>query len=105
MAQTATRLKKDDNVIVVAGKDKGKTGRILRIDHENGRVVVEGVNLVKKAVRKRRQNDRAGIIEIEAPLNVSNVMAVTKNGQPSRVGIKIEGDRKVRYLKKTGEEL
>ena len=105
MAQIATRLKKDDNVIVVAGKDKGKTGRILRVDHEHGRVVVEGVNLVKKAVRKRRQNDRAGIIEIEAPLDVSNVMAVTKNGQPSRVGIKIEGDRKVLCLKKTGEEL
>jgi large subunit ribosomal protein L24 len=105
MAEGITKLKKNDNVIVIAGKDKGKTGRILRIDHGSHRVVVEGINLVKKAVRKRRQNDRAGIIEIEASLDVSNVMAVTKNGQPSRVGIKIDGDRKVRYLKKTGEEL
>ncbi len=105
MEKVITKLKKNDNVIVVAGKDKGKTGRILRIDHANRRVVVEGVNLVKKAVRKRRQNDRAGIIEIEAPLDVSSVMAVTKNGQPSRVGIRIDGNRKVRYLKKTGEEL
>ena len=105
MAEGITKLKKNDNVIVIAGKDKGKTGRILRIDHGSHRVVVEGINLVKKAVRKRRQNDRAGIIELEASLDVSNVMAVTKNGQPSRVGIKIDGDRKVRYLKKTGEEL
>ncbi len=105
MAEGITKLKKNDNVMVIAGKDKGKTGRILRIEHGSHRVVVEGVNLVKKAVRKRRQNDRAGIIEVEAPLDVSNVMAVTKNGQPSRVGIKIDGDRKVRYLKKTGEEL
>lgn len=105
MAEGMTKLKKNDNVIVIAGKDKGKTGRILRIEHGSHRVVVEGVNLVKKAVRKRRQNDRAGIIEVEAPLDVSNVMAVTKSGQPSRVGIKIDGDRKVRYLKKTGEEL
>jgi large subunit ribosomal protein L24 len=105
MAEGITKLKKNDNVIVIAGKDKGKTGRILRIEHGSHRVVVEGVNLVKKAVRKRRQNDRAGIIEVEASLDVSNVMAVTKSGQPSRVGIKIDGDRKVRYLKKTGEEL
>lgn len=105
MAEGITKLKKNDNVIVIAGKDKGKTGRILRIEHGSHRVVVEGVNLVKKAVRKKRQNDRAGIIEVEAPLDVSNVMAVTKNGQPSRVGIKIDGDRKVRFLKKTGEEL
>lgn len=105
MAEGITKLKKNDNVIVIAGKDKGKTGRILRIDHGGRRVVVEGINLVKKAMRKRRQNDRAGIIEIEASLDVSNVMAVTKNGQPSRVGIKIDGDRKVRYLKKSGEEL
>jgi len=105
MAEGMTKLKKNDNVIVIAGKDKGKTGRILRIDHGSHRVVVEGINLVKKAVRKRRQNDRAGIIELEASLDVSNVMAVTKNGQPSRMGIKIDGDRKVRYLKKTGEEL
>ncbi len=105
MAEGITKLKKNDNVIVIAGKDKGKTGRILRIDHGSHRVVVEGINLVKKAMRKRRQNDRAGIIEIEASLDVSNVMAVTKSGLPSRVGIKIDGDRKVRYLKKTGEEL
>ncbi|MFP4429710.1 MAG: 50S ribosomal protein L24 [Spirochaetaceae bacterium] len=105
MAEGTTKLKKNDNVIVIAGKDKGKTGRILRIEHGSHRVVVEGVNLVKKAVRKRRQNDRAGIIEVEAPLHVSNVMAVTKNGRPSRVGIRIDGNRKVRYLKKTGEEL
>lgn len=98
-----TKLKKDDTVIVVAGKDKGKTGRVLRIDREKGRILVEGVNMVKKAQRKRSQEETGGIIEKEAPIAVSNVMFVGKNGRPTRLGYRIEGNEKVRFAKKTGE--
>ena len=98
-----TKLKKDDTVMVVAGKDKGKTGRVLRIDREKGRVLVEGVNMVKKAQRKRSQEETGGIIEKEAPIAVSNVMFVGKDGRPTRLGYRIEGNEKVRFAKKTGE--
>jgi large subunit ribosomal protein L24 len=100
-----TRLRKNDQVIVVAGKDKGKTGRVLRIDAAQGRVLVEGINMVKKAVRKKSQQDRGGIIEVEAPVHISNVMAVTRDGKPSRIGYGEAGGRRVRILKKTGEQL
>ncbi len=100
-----TRLRKNDDVIVVAGKDKGKTGRVLRIDAAKERVLVEGINMVKKAVRKKSQQDRGGIIELEAPVHLSNVMAVTRDGKPSRIGYSESSGRRVRILKKTGEQL
>lgn len=99
------RLKKDDQVKILTGKDRGKVGRILRVDREKGRVLVEGVNLVKKAMKKRRDTDRGGIAEIEAPIHISNVMIVTKNGEASRIGYKIENGQKVRVAKKTGETI
>ena len=98
-----TKLKKNDTVVVVAGKDKGKTGRILRIDQARGRVLVEGVNMVKKAQRRRSQNESGGIIEKEASLDLSNVMFVAKDGKRSRLGYRVEGGEKVRYSKRTGE--
>jgi large subunit ribosomal protein L24 len=98
------KLKKNDNVKVLAGKDSGKTGRILKIDHESQRVVVQGVNMVKKTMKKRSQQDQGGIKEIEAPIHVSNVAFLLKNGQTSRIGMKVdEKGVKVRYAKKTGE--
>jgi large subunit ribosomal protein L24 len=100
-----TRLRKNDQVVVIAGKDKGKTGRILRIEAAQGRVLVEGINMIKKAVRKKSQQDRGGIIEVEAPLSLSNVMAVTKDGKPSRIGFSESGGKRVRVLKKTGEQI
>jgi large subunit ribosomal protein L24 len=100
-----TRLRKNDQVVVIAGKDKGKTGRILRIEADRGRVLVEGINMIKKAVRKKSQQDRGGIIEVEAPLSLSNVMAVTKDGKPSRIGFSESGGKRVRVLKKTGEQI
>lgn len=99
------KIKRNDNVKVIAGRDKGKTGRVLRVDRDKQRVLVEGVNLVKKAMKKRRQNDQGGIIEIEAPIHVSNVMVVSRNGQTSRVGYKVENGKKSRIAKKTGEVL
>jgi large subunit ribosomal protein L24 len=97
------RIKKDDQVKVIAGKDKGKTGRVLRVDRENGRVLVEGINIVKKAMRKKRQEDRGGIAEIEAAVHISNVMLVTRGGDQTRVGVQMDGDTKVRVAKKNGE--
>ena len=99
------RIRRDDQVKVIAGKDKGKTGRVLRVDREKGRVLVEGINIVKKAMRKKRQDDRGGIMEIEAPIHISNVMLVTRSGEPTRVGIRKDGDSRARVAKKNGEEL
>lgn len=99
------KLKKNDLVKVVSGKDRGKTGKILTIDRIRGRVIVEGVNMVKKTKRRRSEQDQGGIIEIEAPVHISNVMAVTKGGKVSRVGYTGTGESKARIAKKTGEEL
>jgi large subunit ribosomal protein L24 len=98
-------IKKNDTVKVISGKDKGKTGRVLQVNRESGRVMVEGINLVKKAVKKKSQQDRGGIIEVESPLHISNVMLTTKGGKRTRVGYKTEGKTKERYAKKGGETL
>ncbi|NCN04691.1 MAG: 50S ribosomal protein L24 [Spirochaetales bacterium] len=101
----STKLKKNDQVMVISGKEKGKTGRILSIDLEKGRVVIESVNMVKKAVRKKKQEDRGGIMEIEGSLHISNVMLVDKSGKPTRVGYKFEKNEKARVSVRTGEVL
>lgn len=100
-----TKLKKNDMVKILTGKDKGKTGRIVKIDRDKGRVIVEGLNMVKKTVKPKSAQEKGGIIEVEASLDISNVSIVTKNGGTTRIGIKTEGDKKVRYSKKTGEVL
>jgi len=72
------KIRKDDQVEIIAGKDKGKRGNIVRVIRDKDRVIVAGINIVKKAMKKRSQQDRGGIIEIEAPIHVSNVMIVCK---------------------------
>jgi large subunit ribosomal protein L24 len=99
------KLKKEDTVQIIAGKDKGKRGRILKILRDKDRIVVEGANLVKKAQKRRNQQDRGGIIEIEAPLHSSNLMIVCKKCGPTRIGYKISGDAKTRVCRKCGEAL
>jgi large subunit ribosomal protein L24 len=99
------KLKKEDTVEVIAGKDKGKRGRILKILRDKDRSLVEGVNIVKKAQKKRKQQDRGGILEIEAALHSSNLMIVCKKCGPTRVGYKIEGENKLRVCRKCGEAL
>ena len=99
------KLKKEDTVQVIAGKDAGKSGKILRIDRNKGRVVVQGLNMVKKSVKPRSQQDKGGIIDIEAGLAVSNVMIVCKKCGPTRIGYKIDGDSKIRVCRKCGEAL
>ena len=99
------KLKKEDTVEIIAGKDKGKRGRILKILRDKDRVVVEGANIVKKTQKKRKQQDRGGIMEIEAALHISNVMIVCKKCGPTRMGYKIDGDAKTRVCRKCGEAL
>ncbi|ORC38217.1 50S ribosomal protein L24 [Marispirochaeta aestuarii] len=99
------KLKKEDTVQVIAGKDAGKSGKVLRIDRNKGRVVVQGLNMVKKSVKPRSQQDKGGIIDIEAGLAVSNVMIVCKKCGPTRIGYKIDGDSKIRVCRKCGEAL
>lgn len=98
------RLKKDDTVKIIAGKDKGLTGKIIKVDPVNERVIVQGANMVKKTMKKQNAQDRGGIVEVEAPIHVSNVALVSK-GSVSKVGYKMENGKKVRYAKKTGEVL
>lgn len=99
------KIRKDDMVEIIAGKDTGKSGRILRILRDKDRVVVEGLNIVKKTQKKRNQNDRGGIIEVEAALHASNVMIICKKCGPTRIGYKFEGTAKKRICKKCGEAL
>ena len=99
------RLKKDDTVKIIAGKDKGVIGKIIKVDTENERVYVQGANMVSKAMKKRNQQDQGGITKVEAPIHVSNVaIVVSKNGETSKIGFKKDANgNKVRYAKKTGE--
>ena len=99
------RIKKNDKVQVVAGKDKGKTGKILKVFPETDRVVVEKINLVKKARRRTQQDQQGGIVEIEAPIHISNVMLIDKKtNKPTRFGVSILKDgSKVRISKASGE--
>lgn len=104
-ARVKTKLKKDDLVQVISGKERGKQGKIVVVDHDKGRAIVQGVNMVKKAMKKKSQNDRGGIIEVEAPVRLCNMMIVCKKCGPTRIGYKIEGDAKKRVCRKCGEAL
>ena len=98
------KIKKEDSVKVIAGKDKGKTGRVLEVDRVNGRVVVEGVGMVKRHTRPNPQKQiQGGIAESERSIHISNVMLTTSSGQATRVGTKVDGNSRVRVARKTGE--
>ena len=96
------KIKKGDTVKVIAGQDKDKEGKVLSVDKKNGKVVVEGVNMVTKHAKPSAANQNGGIIQKEAALDVSNVMYVYK-GKPTRIGFKVENDKKVRFAKSTGD--
>ena len=96
------KIKKGDTVKVIAGKDKDKEGKVLSVDQKNARVVVEGVNMVTKHTKPSATNQAGGIIQQEAAIDVSNVMYIHK-GKATRVGIKMDEDKKVRFAKSTGE--
>ena len=99
---SAVRIKKGDTVKVIAGKDKDKEGKVIAVDTKNHRVLVEGVNMVTKHTKPSAANQQGGIVETEAYIAVSNVMYLHK-GQPTRIGFKMDGDKKVRFAKKTGD--
>jgi large subunit ribosomal protein L24 len=99
-------VKKGDKVMVITGKDKGKTGVILAAFPKKDRVLVEGVNIVKKHTKPNQANPQGGIVSQEAAIHVSNVMPIDpKTGEPTRVGYKIEDGKKIRIAKKSGEVL
>jgi large subunit ribosomal protein L24 len=100
------KIKKDDTVKVIAGRDRGKTGRVLQVDAEKGKVLVEGVSLVKRHTRPNPQKQiKGGIAERESAIAISNVMVMTAGGIATRVGYRVEGNRTVRVAKKGGESL
>ena len=96
------KIKKGDTVKVIAGKDCNAEGKVISVDVKKRRVTVEGVNMITKHAKPSQANPNGGIVRREAPIDISNVMLVFK-GKPTRVGFKIEGDKKVRFAKSTGE--
>ena len=104
------KIRREDTVKVIAGKDKGKTGRVLQVDRDHGKVLVEGVGMVKRHTRPNPSRQiKGGIAERESPIAISNVMLLTSGGVPTRVGYRIEGtgasSRRVRFARKGGEIL
>ena len=100
-------IKKNDTVVVLAGQDKGKTGKVLKVLVDENRALVEGVNMVSKSTKPSAKNPQGGIVKQEAPIHTSNLSLVDpKSGKPTRVGIKVAEDgKKVRIAKKSGEEI
>ena len=98
----AAKLKKGDKVIVLAGKDKGKTGNISSVDPKSGKAIVDGVNISIRATRQS-QTTQGGRIPKAMPIDLSNLAYVDANGKATRVGFKVEGDKKVRFAKTTGD--
>lgn len=101
----ARKIRRDDEVVVLAGKDKGKLGKVKKVLTSEGRVIVEGVNIIKKHQKPNPQaGDAGGIIEKEASINVSNVAIVNPaTGKADRVGFRFEDEKKVRFFKSNGE--
>ncbi len=98
----AAKLRKGDKVVVLAGKDKGKEGTISSVDPKAGKAVVEGVNIAIRATRQSQQS-QGGRIPKAMPIQLSNLALIDANGKPTRVGFKMEGDKKVRFAKTTGD--
>jgi len=99
----AAKIKKGDRVVVLTGREKGKTGNVLRVMPKENRVLVDGVNMVQRHTRPTQADPQGGIKNKVAPLHVSNVAIVDSKGKPTRVGFRTEGDKKVRFAKSTGE--
>ena len=98
----SVKIRKGDTVRVIAGKDKDKEGEVLSVDAKNHRVLVEGINMITKSVKPNAANQQGGIINKEAPIDISNV-AYLKDGKTTRIGYKFDGDKKVRFAKSTGD--
>jgi len=101
----AAKIKKGDRVVVLAGRDKGRQGQVEKVFPKEERVLVSGLNLVKRHTRPSQTDPQGGIKTKEAPLHISNVAYVDSNGKPTRVGFRVEGEKKVRFAKTTGEAI
>ena len=99
-----SKIKVGDTVRIIAGKDKGREGKVLRIDHEAGRLVVEGANMITKHNKQSAKNPNGGILKVEGTIAMSNVMLL-KDGKPVRVGFTVKDGKKVRVAKKTGKAI
>ncbi|MEY8848174.1 50S ribosomal protein L24 [Psychroserpens sp. XS_ASV72] len=100
---TKLKIKSGDTVQVIAGDHKGSEGKVLTVFKEKNKAIVEGVNMIKKHTKPSAQNPQGGIVEKEAPIHVSNLSLLTSKGETTRVGFKMEGDKKVRFSKKSNE--
>jgi large subunit ribosomal protein L24 len=96
------KIRKGDKVVVLAGKDKGRTGEVIQVMPKDDKAVVRGVNMVKRHQRQT-QSQEAGIINKEAPIHLSNIAIADTDGKPTRVGFRIDGDKKVRVAKRSGD--
>lgn len=96
------KIKKGDMVKVITGRDKDKEGKVIAVNREKKTLLVEGVNMITKHVKPSMANQQGGIVHQEGPIHISNVMYL-HNGKPTRIGFKMEGDKKVRFAKSTGE--
>ena len=103
--QIKIKLRKNDTVQVISGRDRGKSGRIVRIDRAKGRAVVQGLNMMKKAVKQRKQTDKPGITSVEAPLALAKLMIVCRKCGPTRIRWRIDGERRSRLCAKCEGEL
>jgi large subunit ribosomal protein L24 len=99
----AAKIKKGDRVVVLTGKDKGKTGSVTRVFPKDSKVLVQGINMVQRHTRPSQGDPQGGIKHKELPIHVSNVSIVDGNGKATRVGFRMDGDKKVRFAKTTGE--
>ena len=99
----AAKIKKGDRVVVLTGKDKGRQGVVQKVLPKEDRVVVEGLNMVQRHTRPTQTDPQGGIKNKEAAIHISNVAIVDSKGKPTRVGFRVEGDKKVRVAKTTGE--
>ena len=108
----ALKIRKDDTVRIITGKDRGRTGRVLRVDPEKHKVFVEGANIIKRHMKPRtlrdtqRAQEMGGIVEMEGPIHISNVMLIDpESGEPTRISVTRAGGRRVRVAKKSGKEI
>ena len=99
------KIHRNDTVEVIAGKEKGKRGEVVKVLREENKVIIRGLNMVKKAMRKRSQQDQGGIAEVEAPISVSNVMILCKKCGKTRIAYEIKDGKKIRICRKCGEAL
>ncbi|WP_159022788.1 50S ribosomal protein L24 [Formosa sp. L2A11] len=100
---TKLKIKSGDTVKVITGDHKGSEGKVLKVLTDKNKAIVEGVNLVKKHTKPSAQSPQGGIVEKEAPIQISNLSLLTASGETTRVGYKVEGDKKVRFSKKSNE--